>query len=132
MAARWRSWLVGLITLERRHGKGIRPLRSDFCQDLHPDPHFRFAVIFVKICTLTPISGELVAPKIALVGNNVQLTIDPTVSGRRYQAQQSTTLQISDWGDIGDEQTGNGGPIIISVPRDPLVPRGFYRIALDP
>ncbi len=76
--------------------------------------------------------GELVAPKIALLGNNVQLTIGPTVAGRRYQAQQSTTLADNDWENAGDEETGTGGPLIISVPRDPLKPGCFYRIALDP
>jgi hypothetical protein len=76
--------------------------------------------------------AELVAPKIALVGGTVLLTLDSTVAGRRYQAQQSTTLASPDWQNVGEEKTGAGTALAFTVPRDPLVPRRFYRIALDP
>jgi len=78
-------------------------------------------------------AGDLVTVQIDLVENEVLLTINPTVSGLRYQAQQSITMESNDWENAGEEQTGTGGPLVIAVPRDPLADRCFYRIAvIDP
>jgi hypothetical protein len=76
--------------------------------------------------------GAPPAPQIAVTTDSVQLTIDPTINGRRYQVQKSETMTGNDWLDTGTEQTGTGAPLVITVPRNPLEPRCFYRVALDP
>jgi hypothetical protein len=62
------SWLVGLITPGRRHGKGIRPLRRDFCQDLHPDPHFARACWSSHAMAASRVSGQ---PPVAMTWRRV-------------------------------------------------------------
>jgi hypothetical protein len=76
--------------------------------------------------------GELVAPKIAIVGGNVEFTIQHSVSGRRYQLQQSDTMQPGSWVDVGVESSGDGNMLVIPIPYEAGVPRRFYRMALDP
>jgi len=74
------------------------------------DPHSRralaagaaaFLAAFHGLACVTaapPIDpSELVAPRVVLVDGDVEFTIEPTVSGRRYQLQQSATLEGGSW-----------------------------------
>lgn len=76
-------------------------------------------------------SAELVAPKIAVVGGNAELTIQSSVSGRRYQVQESATLVTGSWVDVGAQVIGNGNNLMITIPHEPTMPKRFYRLALD-
>ena len=80
----------------------------------------------------SPDPNGLEAPRIRLVGGNVELTVAQSVTGRSYQVQQSDTLAAGNWVDVGAERLGDGGPLVITIPRAPGVPRRFYRLALNP
>jgi formylglycine-generating enzyme required for sulfatase activity len=79
---------------------------------------------------ITP--SELAAPKIAIAGDKVVLTVFPTVSGRRYQAQRSDTMANGSWVNVGGGFVGNGGALVIPIAHDPGVGMRFYRLVLDP
>lgn len=79
-----------------------------------------------------PGPGGLEAPRIRLVGGNVELTVEQSVAGRRYQVQQSDTLAPGSWLDVGAQWVGDGGPLVITIPHAPAVPMRFYRLLLDP
>jgi len=109
------------------------------------DPHSRtalaagaaaFLAAFLGSACVTaapPIDpSELVAPRVVLVDGDVEFTIEPTVSGRRYQLQQSDTMDVGTWLDVGAVRTGDGTALVMTIPREPLAPRRFYRVALDP
>ena len=72
------------------------------------------------------------APKIEVVGSNVELTIQPSVSGRQYQLQQSDTMEAGGWVDEGTVHLGDGNDLVITIPYEPAVPKKFYRLILDP
>jgi hypothetical protein len=81
--------------------------------------------------TVPPLGpGELVVPRIAIAGGNVNLTVQPSVAERSYQLQVSDTLAAGSWQDVGVERVGDGNNLVISVPYVPAVSRRFYRLAL--
>jgi formylglycine-generating enzyme required for sulfatase activity len=73
-----------------------------------------------------------VAPRIAIAGAVVNLTVSPTVAGRRYQVQRSDTLANGSWVNVGVESVGDGSTLVIPLAYEPVVPKRFYRLALDP
>lgn len=77
-------------------------------------------------------SRERSAPQIAMVGESIDFTIDPSFYGRRYQLQQSEIMEPGNWINEGTEHVGNGGPLTIRIPRKSATPQCFYRIELDP
>lgn len=77
-------------------------------------------------------SGELAAPGIALVGNQVRITVVSSVVGRRYRLEKSVPLGGAPWVPVWPEYAGNGGGLEISQPMVPSEPKCFYRLALDP
>jgi formylglycine-generating enzyme required for sulfatase activity/N-acetylneuraminic acid mutarotase len=80
--------------------------------------------------TFATAPGELVAPRIAISGGNVNLTVQPSVAGRSYQLQVSDTLAAGSWQDVGAVRVGDGNNLVISVPYVPAVRQRFYRLAL--
>ncbi|MCX6878552.1 MAG: hypothetical protein NTW21_32770, partial [Verrucomicrobia bacterium] len=89
-----------------------------------------------NIAVVTPMPpiapGELLAPQIAISGGNLTFTVRPSVAGRRYQLQQSDTMESGSWIDVGPVFLGDGADLVITIPRDPTAPQRFYRLALDP
>jgi hypothetical protein len=75
---------------------------------------------------------EQVAPRIAISGGTVSLTVEPTLAGRRYQLQSSATLAGGSWQVLGPLWIGDGNKLVITAPYDPAVLRRFYRLALVP
>jgi formylglycine-generating enzyme required for sulfatase activity len=75
--------------------------------------------------------GELVAPKLEIVGGNLNFTVQPSVAGRSYLLQYADTLQGGTWQDLGSAVIGNGNNLVITTPRTAGVTRRFYRLALD-
>ena len=75
--------------------------------------------------------GELVAPKLEIVGGNLNFTVQPSVAGRSYLLQYAETLQGGTWQDLGGVVIGDGNNLVISTPQTAGVPRRFYRLALD-
>jgi hypothetical protein len=75
--------------------------------------------------------GELVAPKLEIVGGNLNFTVQPSVAGRSYQLQYADTLQGGTWQDLGGAVIGDGNNLVISTPQTAGVPRRFYRLMLD-
>ena len=91
-----------------------------------------FAALRVFATGAEPIApGELVAPKLEIVGGNLNFTVQPSVVGRSYLLQHSDTLQGGTWQDLGGVVIGDGNNLVISTPRTAGVPRRFYRLALD-
>ena len=83
------------------------------------------------VTPLPPISpGELVAPKIGIMGGNVNFTVQPSVAGRGYQLQYSDTMAAGTWQDLGVQRAGDGADLVITIPYDPAVARRFYRMVL--
>ncbi|MCX6874715.1 MAG: immunoglobulin domain-containing protein [Verrucomicrobia bacterium] len=73
---------------------------------------------------------ELVAPGLAIIGGNLNFTINPSVPGRSYQLQQSDTMAPGTWMDLGALRSGDGNTLVIITPCDPAARRRIYRIAL--
>ena len=91
-----------------------------------------FAALTVFATGAEPIApGELVAPKLEIVGGNLNFTVQPSVAGRSYLLQYSETLQGGTWQDLGSAVIGDGNNLVISTPHTAGVPRRFYRLALD-
>jgi hypothetical protein len=80
----------------------------------------------------TPIApAELGAPKFEVSGSSITFTVQPSVSGRRYQLQWSDSMGTGTWQNRGAERIGDGGALVISAPHDPTLPRQFYKLVLD-
>lgn len=87
---------------------------------------------FTVTVTAPPIGAtETIPPKIEFAGNNVQLTVQPSVPGRAYQLQFSEDLTIGSWQDVGAMYYGDGNPLLISIPANPSSLSGFYRCKLE-
>jgi hypothetical protein len=79
-----------------------------------------------------PISAaELVAPGVGIHNGSANFTIQASVLGRGYQLQYSDTMASGTWRDIGAVWIGTGANLVITTPYDPVVPRRFYRLALQ-
>ena len=107
---------------------------------LHLPSHHRLAPLSVALsATLTvfasaaePIApGELVAPKIEIIGGNLNFTVQPSVAGRTYLLQYSDTLQGGTWQNLGSAVIGNGNNLVLTTPHTAGTPRRFFRLALD-
>ena len=83
--------------------------------------------------TLAPpiASGELMGPKFGNSAGNVTLTVQPSVSGRRYQLQCSDTMMPGSWQNRGLLRVGDGNNLVISDTYSPGVPKRFYRLVLS-
>ncbi len=91
-----------------------------------------FAALTVFAAGAEPIApGELVAPKLEIVGGNLNFTVQPSVAGRSYLLQYADTLQGGTWQNLGGVVIGDGNNLVISTPYTSGVPRRFYRLALD-
>jgi formylglycine-generating enzyme len=91
-----------------------------------------FAALTVFATGAEPITpGELVAPKLEIVGGNLNFTIQPSVAGRSYLLQYADTLEGGTWQDLGSAVIGDGNNLVITTPHAAGVPRRFYRLALD-
>jgi formylglycine-generating enzyme len=91
-----------------------------------------FAALMVFATGAEPIApGELVAPKLEIVGGNLNFTVQPSVVGRSYLLQYADTLQGGTWQDLGGVVIGDGNNLVISTSQTAGVPRRFYRLALD-
>lgn len=75
--------------------------------------------------------GELVAPKIEIVGGTLNLTVQPSVAGRSYQLQHSDALEGGTWLSLGEAVIGDGNNLVMTTPYAPGVSRRFFRLALD-
>lgn len=92
---------------------------------------FLFATAGLNHATSQIASNELFAPKIEMASGNIEFTVESSVSGRRYQLQQSETLLPGSWVAVGGESVGNGGLHVVKIPHESGTPRRFYRFALD-
>jgi formylglycine-generating enzyme required for sulfatase activity len=91
-----------------------------------------FAALMVFATGGEPIApGELVAPKLEIVGGNLNFTVQPSVAGRSYQLQYADKLHGGTWQDLGGVVIGDGNNLVITTPQIAGVPRRFYRLALD-
>jgi len=91
-----------------------------------------FAALTVFATGAEPIApGELVAPKLEIVGGNLNFTVQPSVVGRSYLLQYADTLEGGTWQDVGSVVIGDGNNLVITTPHAAGVPRRFYRLALD-
>lgn len=75
-------------------------------------------------------ASELVAPKLRISGGSLNFTIEPSVTGRNYQLQESDGMVPGTWQNLGPEHIGDGGPLVVTVPCEPAARRRFYRFAL--
>ncbi len=79
-----------------------------------------------------PISAdELVTPTPNPSGSSMEFSVE-SVSGRIYQLQRKDTLAQEGWEDVGDPVVGSGDLIILEDPDTSLVPKGFYRLQIQP
>lgn len=74
--------------------------------------------------------GELVSPKMEILGGNLNFMVQPSVSGRNYQLQYSDTMATGNWTDIETARSGDGANLVITTPYAPGAVRRFYRLAL--
>jgi hypothetical protein len=77
-----------------------------------------------------PGADEAAAPGLRIVGGVAELTVAQSITGWRYQVQQSDTLEAGSWINVGPERIGAGGPLVIQIPHAPELPRRFYRLVL--
>jgi sulfatase modifying factor 1 len=78
-----------------------------------------------------PISpGELVAPRVEIVGENLHFTVQPSVLGRSYLLQYSSALEGGTWLDLGGVVTGDGNNLVMKTPYAAGVSRRFFRLVL--
>jgi hypothetical protein len=108
-------------------------LSHNLPNDTSLDAWFDLESLCVKLAaTAVPPLGprELVAPRIAISGGNVDFTVQPSVAGRTYQLQVSDTMAAGTWQDVGEERVGDGNDLVISIPYVPSVRQRFYRLAL--
>lgn len=75
--------------------------------------------------------AELVAPKLEIVGGNLNFTVAPSVAGRTYLLQYSDALTGGTWLNLGSAVTGNGNNLVLTTPHTAGTPRRFFRLALD-
>jgi formylglycine-generating enzyme len=87
--------------------------------------------VAVQVANAQIAPGELVAPKIEISGGNVNLTVQPSVSGRNYKLEYSGTMAVDTWQDPGVVRVGDGGNLVITTPYEPGMPRRYYRLVLD-
>lgn len=91
-----------------------------------------FAALTVFATGAEPIApGELVAPKLEIVGGSLNFTVQRSVVGRSYLLQYADTVEGGTWQDLGGVVIGDGNNLVISTPYTAGVPRRFYRLALD-
>jgi formylglycine-generating enzyme required for sulfatase activity len=74
--------------------------------------------------------GELVAPKMEILGGNLNFTVQPSVSGRNYWLQCSDTMAGGTWTDVGVVRSGDGTNLLISTPYVAGAQKRFYRVAI--
>ena len=82
--------------------------------------------------TVTPPCGAQasLSPQIKTGTGSVNLTVKPSTFGRLYQMQFSSDMSNGSWQDVGTEQMGAGGDLILSLPSGAPETRGFYRLKL--
>ena len=68
--------------------------------------------------------SELVAPKVEIVGGNLNFTVQPSVAGRSYLLQYSDTLKGGAWLDLGGSVIGDGNNLVMSTPTPSECPGG--------
>jgi formylglycine-generating enzyme required for sulfatase activity len=96
------------------------------------DPSFEREDYGFRLAAMTrpPIATtEVVSPQVTISGANVNITVKSSVPGRGYQLQTCSDLG-GHWQEVGSMQMGTGNDLVISAARDPLAPRGFYRLLL--
>lgn len=75
--------------------------------------------------------GELVAPKLEIVGESLIFTVAPSVAGRTYLLQYSDALTGGTWRNLGSAVIGTGNNLVLTTPHTAGTPRRFFRLALD-
>ncbi len=111
---------------------GFKTLRRPSRHRLGPLVVSLFAALTVFATGAQSIApGELVAPKLEIVGGDLNFTVQPSVAGRSYLLQYADTLEGGTWQDLGGVVIGDGNNLVISTPHTAGVPRRFYRLALD-
>ena len=63
-------------------------------------------------------------------GNVFNFSVTNSEPGHMYQAQESGSLELDDWSDMGVEIPGNGGSIDFSMPMEESHSRHFYRLKI--
>jgi hypothetical protein len=76
-------------------------------------------------------SSELKDPTISVAGNFVTVTISSNI-GHGYQLQYSPSLEPDSWQNEGPRKAGLNGLLSFTIPIDPVLGRGFYRIHISP
>ncbi len=81
--------------------------------------------------TLPPVTeAELLAPRIALKGGVVEITMPEATENRVYTLQRCEDLEAGVWVEVGASQTGAGVSLIFTDPWVDGTPRRFYRLKL--
>lgn len=76
-------------------------------------------------------SSELKNPTISVAGNFVTVTLSSNI-GHGYQLEYSPSLETSSWQKIGLRKDGLNGLLSFTIPIDPEVGKGFYRVHISP
>jgi len=76
-------------------------------------------------------SSELKDPTISVAGQSVTVTI-PSNIGHGYQLQYSASLAPDSWQNEGPGKAGLNGLLSFTIPIDPVLGRGFYRVHISP
>ncbi|MBD5778353.1 family 43 glycosylhydrolase [Pelagicoccus sp. NFK12] len=63
--------------------------------------------------------------------SHLRITLNNTISGRRYQVENSETLLDSDWEPVGTLETGTGEALNWNIPLDSDKPVLFYRLRIE-
>ncbi len=109
-----------------------RPLQLPSLHRLAPLTVALSAALTIFASAAEPITpSELVAPKLEIVGGNLNFTVQPSVAGRTYLLQYTDTLQGGTWQNLGTAVVGNGYNLVLTAPHTAGTPRRFFRLALD-
>lgn len=73
--------------------------------------------------------AEQYEPLIAVVGNDVVITIRRTAVGETYQLQVSPTGMAGSWSNWGSAHTGDDGEHVVTIPDGAVSERCFYQFA---
>jgi autotransporter-associated beta strand protein len=76
-------------------------------------------------------SSELKNPTISIAGSFATVTI-PSNIGHGYQLQYSPSLEPGSWQNEGPSKAGLNGLLSFTIPLDPVLGRGFYRVHVSP
>ncbi len=106
---------------------GLNPAFNDAALDLDRDGYSNIDEYVIGTQPNNGSSFFRAAPSVGPV--NVSVTF-PTLTGRRYRVERSSTLAVSSWAVVQENIAGTGSVITVSDNGAATRPRGFYRVAV--